>query len=368
MPNIKDVARLAGVSISTASRVVRGEGYTSPEVRVKVERAAAELRYVPNALARSMRGQPTRMISLLVYDIVNPFFANLATGVEDAAHEAGFTVIICSSHPWKEQGRELSYMQRLLQSQVDGLVLQHVFSQPEHYYDLLQRQNIPVARVLTPQLGYPCDLVRCDTMLATRDLIQHLIHLGHQRIAALGPQLPSYLGNERLAGYELALAEAGIPRSDDLVLLDGWRTRDGYNMTHRLLDGPPRSKPDAIFAFGPRIAAGAACALRESHLHVPEDIALVCVDDFGMGSELDPFMTIVRQPEHEMGRQAAQLLTERILGKYTGEPREIVLPAQVIIRRSCGAQQSALSPAAGTASQDGNASTLRRANHSWEDD
>ena len=102
MANINDVARLAGVSISTASRVVRGEGYTSPEVRSKVESAAAELHYVPNALARSMRGRPTRMISFLVYDIVNPFFANLAGGVEDAAHEQGFTVIICSSHPWSE--------------------------------------------------------------------------------------------------------------------------------------------------------------------------------------------------------------------------------------------------------------------------
>ena len=101
MANIKDVARLAGVSVSTASRVVRGEGYTSEEVRVKVERAAAELHYVPNALARSMRGRPTRTISFLVYDIVNPFFANLAAGVEDAAHEQGFTVVICSSHPWK---------------------------------------------------------------------------------------------------------------------------------------------------------------------------------------------------------------------------------------------------------------------------
>lgn len=361
MANIKDVARLAGVSISTASRVVRGEGYTSPEVRVKVERAAAELHYVPNALARSMRGRPTRMISFLVYDIVNPFFANVATGVEDAAHEHGFTVAICSTHPWQDPGRELSYMQRLVQSQIDGMVLQHIFSMPEHYYDLLRRQNIPVARVLTPQHGYPCDLVRCDTQEASSDLIRHLISLGHRRIAALGPRLPSSLGSERLAGYQLAMAEAGLPAGADLVLLEGWRTRDGYNMTHKLL---AHSKPDAIFAFGPRIAAGVACALRECRLRVPDDIALVCVDDFGMGSELDPFMTIVRQPEREMGRQVAQLLIERVLGVYTGEPREIVLPAQMVIRRSCGARQ-AQELAAG---KDGNVLLPQSTNHSWEDD
>jgi DNA-binding LacI/PurR family transcriptional regulator len=252
-------------------------------------------------------------------------------------------------------------MQRLVQSQIDGIVLQHVFSTPEHYYDLLRRQNIPVARVLTQQQGYQCDLVRCDTQGASRDLIRHLIGLGHRRIAAFGPRLPSLLGSERLAGYQAAMMEAELPAGDDLVFLDGWRTRDGYNMAHKLL---ARGQPDAIFAFGPRIAAGVACALRERRLRVPDDIALVCVDDFGMGSELDPFMTIVRQPEHEMGRQVARLLIERVLGVYTGEPREVVLPAQVIIRRSCGGQQ-AQELAAGEV---GNAPFPRGANHSWEDD
>lgn len=360
MANIKDVARLAGVSVSTASRVVRGEGYTSPEMRAKVERAAVELHYVPNALARSMRGRPTRMISFLVYDIVNPFFANLAAGVEDAAHEQGFTVVICSSHPWKDSGREQTYVQMLLQSRIDGIVLQHVFSSLE-YYNLLQRQGIPVARVLNPQQGFLCDLVRCDTRQASSDLIAHLIRLGHRRIAALGPQLPSYLGNDRLAGYRMALEEADLPLDEDLVLLEGWRTRDGYNMAYRLLE---RTRPDAIFAFGPRIAAGVACALRERCLRVPEDIALVCVDDFGMGSELDPFMTIVRQPEREMGWQVARLLIDRILGVYTGEPREVVLPAQLVIRRSCGAR---LAPAAALV-DGGSVAAPAATAHTWEDD
>jgi LacI family transcriptional regulator len=360
MANIKDVARLAGVSVSTASRAVRGEGYTSPEVRGKVERAAAELHYVPNALARSMRGRPTRMISFLVYDIVNPFFANLAAGVEDAAHEQGFTVIICSSHPWQDAGREQTYVQMLLQSRIDGIVLQHVFSSLD-YYKLLERQGIPAARVLNPQQGVACDLVRCDTRQASCDLILHLVRLGHRRIAALGPRLPSYLGNDRLAGYEGALHAAGLAPEEDLVLLEGWRTRDGYTMAHKLL---ARTRPDAIFAFGPRIAAGAACALRERGLRIPDDIALVCVDDFGMGSELDPFMTIVRQPERDMGRLVAQLLIERILGIYTGAPREIVLPADVVIRRSCGAKLGA----APALNFDGNVASTPATVHTWEDD
>jgi LacI family transcriptional regulator len=208
-------------------------------------------------------------------------------------------------------------------------------------------------------------MVRCDTKQASSELIEHLIRLGHRRIAALGPRLPSYLGNDRLAGYQAALAGAGLDANNDLVLLEGWRTRDGYNMAHRLLD---RTHPDAIFAFGPRIAAGVACALRERRLRVPEDIALVCVDDFGMGSELDPFMTIVRQPEREMGRQVASLLIERILGIYTGDPREIVLPAHLVIRRSCGAKLAAPAAFGAVTVDGGNAAASAVVVHSWEDD
>ncbi len=124
-----------------------------------------------------MRGRPTRTIGFLVYDIVNPFFANLAAGIEDSAHERGFNVVICSSHPWKSSGREQSYMQMLLQRQIDGLVLQHVFSSPD-YATLLERQGIPAVRVLNPQPGYPYDLVRCDTKQGTCDLVRHLLQFG----------------------------------------------------------------------------------------------------------------------------------------------------------------------------------------------
>ncbi len=361
MATIKDVARRAGVGVSTASRVLRGEGYTSEEVRSKVLRAAEELAYIPNLLAQSMRGRPTRTIGFLVYDIVNPFFANVAAGVEDAAHERGFNVVVCSSHPWQSSAREESYMQMLVQRQIDGLVLQHVFSSPD-YAALLERHGIPAARVLNPQPGYPYDLVRCDTKQATHELIRHLFALGHRHIAALGPTMPSFQGNERLSGYRSALMETGLAVDEAIILLEGWRTRDGYAMTHKLVQ---RSRPDAIFAFGPRIAVGTAYALRECGLRVPDDIALVCIDDFGIGSDLDPFMTVVRQPEHEMGRQVTELLIERILGAYSGPPREIVLPAQLVIRRSCGARRVANGA---VVSPMENRLTAGRATPVWDDD
>ncbi len=264
MATIKDVARRAGVGVSTASRVLRGEGYASAEVRQKVELAAKELDYVPNLIAQSMRGRPTRTIGLLIYDILNPFFANLATGVEDAAHEHGFNVIMCSSRPWESREREKSYMQMLIQRQIDGLVIQHAFS-TEEYASLLKERGIPAVRVVNPQPGYPYDLVRCDTKQAAADLIKHLIALGNRRIAALGPPMPSFQGGDRLDGYQQSLTEAGLLVENEMVLLEGWRTCDGYTMTNKLLE---YTQPDAIFAFGPRIAVGAACALTPTrHAH-----------------------------------------------------------------------------------------------------
>jgi LacI family transcriptional regulator len=334
MASIKDIAERAGVGVSTASRSLRGEGYVSAQLRERVQQAAQELHYLPNTMARSLRGRGTQTIGFLVYDILNPFFANLAAGVEDEAYEQGFNVIVCSSQPWKSPDRESSYMRMLLQKQIDGLILQHHFSSND-YPAMLLRQGIPVVGVVSPIADFPCDLVRCDTKQGTYELIGHLVSCGHRRIAALGPRMPSFLGGERLIGYRTAIADAGLAALDELIALEGWRTRDGYNMCNRLLD---LSAPDALFAFGPRIAVGAAYALRERGLRIPEDIALVCVDDFGMGSDLDPLMTVSREPEREMGRRAAHFLVDRITKAYSGPPRELMLPATLIIRRSCGAQ------------------------------
>ncbi len=352
MSSIKDIAKLAGVGISTVSRVMREEGYVSKKTRARVEQLAKELGYVPNGPARSMRGRPTRTIGVLVYDILNPFFANLVAGVEEQSYLRGFNVIMCSTQPWRNPEREVGYLQMLIQKKVDGLVTQHRFSSPEAL-SLLEQHGMPIVRLVSPQAGFDCDLVRCDTGQAGYELVSHLILLGHRQIAALGPNLPSTLGEERLAGYKRAIRDSGLEVRDELVKHKGWRTRDGYEMCCELLDN---AAPDAIFAFGPRIAVGAACALREREKRVPDDIALVCVDDFGMGSDLDPFMTVARQPEVEMGSRAAGLLIERILKAYVGPSREIVLPAKLIVRRSSGSREDHIGLAAD------------RVPHVWEDD
>ncbi len=157
MASIKDVAKLAGVAVSTASRVLTGDGYSSPETREKVERAAKDLSYIPNGIARAMRGQGTRAVALLVYDTLNPFFANLAAGVEEETYHQGFNVLMCSTQPWKSAPREESYMDLLFQRRIDGLITQHKFSSLE-YRHKLQQQRIPVVRLVSAQPGFPADL------------------------------------------------------------------------------------------------------------------------------------------------------------------------------------------------------------------
>ena len=162
MTSIKDVARAAGVAVSTASRVLTGGGYSSPETREKVERAAKELNYIPNGIARAMRGQATRAIALLVYDILNPFFANLAAGVEEETYRQGFNVLMCSTQPWINSDREQSNMDLLIQRRTDGLIVQHKFSSLD-YNQILEQHRIPMVRLVSAQTGFTCDLVRCDT-------------------------------------------------------------------------------------------------------------------------------------------------------------------------------------------------------------
>ena len=232
----------------------------------------------------------------------------------------------------------------LLEKRVDGLIIQHKFASDDSIA-LLRRQGIPAVRLVSPQSGFPCDLVRCDTEEAAYGLVMHLAAMGRRRIAALGPRLPSTLGEERLSGYRRGLAASGLDAGGDLARLRGWRTRDGYEAALEALEA---SHPDAFFALGPRIAVGATYALRERGYAIPQDVALVSIDDFGMASDLDPFVTVARQPEVEMGRRATQLLLERIRGAHTGGAREVVYPAEIVIRRSSGGDVQAMPGASRT--------------------
>ncbi|NWG16492.1 MAG: LacI family DNA-binding transcriptional regulator [Chloroflexi bacterium] len=328
MSTIGDVAKRAGVSTMTVSRVINNSGYISQETRERVERAIAELGYVPNALARSLRFKRTKTIALILTDITNPFFTTLARGIEDAASEQGFSVIFCNTDESKDE--EAEYLSVVAQKQVDGVLLVPASSSAESVAFLRER-GIPCVVLDRRVPDSAVDTVRGDSEAGAHQLTRHLLELGHRRIALLNGPAAVSTAADRLAGYRRALDEAGLG-SAARVYEGAYTMESGYRMALQLLADVPR--PTALFAANNFIAIGALRALREAGLRVPDEISLAAFDDLPAAIMIEPFFTVVGQPAYEMGQQATWLLLNRLAGQGPTEPQEIVLPAQLIVRQS----------------------------------
>jgi LacI family transcriptional regulator len=331
MPTIRDVAKRAGVAPTTVSRVVNNSGYVSKETRERVEAAIAELGYVPNTLARSLRFKKTNTLALVLPDITNPFWTTVARGVEDAASDRGFNVILCNTD--ESESKQAKYLTVLLQKQIDGIVLAPARSTAEPV-ESIQKQGVPVV-VLDRRV--PCtqvDTVRGDSVRGAYRLVRLLLTLGHRRIAILtGPQGVS-TAVDRVAGYRQALVETGLDTDVELVYYGEFTQASGYEMTQHVLTATPR--PTALFAANNFIAIGSLRALRDAGLQMPEDMALVSFDDLPQAFVIDPFLTVAAQPAYEMGHKATELLLARLSGLAPLEYQEIVLPTETIVRRSSG--------------------------------
>lgn len=331
MSTIADVAKRAGVSKMTVSRVINNSGYISQDTRSRVEEAIAELGYIPNALARSLRFKQTQTIALIVTDITNPFFTTIARGVEDAASEQGFSVIFCNTDESPEEEQE--YIRVLIQKQIDGLLLVPARSRPGSVA-LLQDKTIPLVLLDRQLPGQSVDSVRCDSGLGAYRLVRHLLDLGHRRIATLSGPADVTTAADRVAGWQRALHEVGLDAPADLLQYGMYSVDSGYTMARCALEATP--PPTAFFAANNFIAVGAVRALAERGLRVPEDASLVTFDDLPPTMTIDPFFTSAIQPAYEMGRQATLLLLDRLEGKGPDGPQEIILPPEFVFRRSSG--------------------------------
>ncbi|HVU14763.1 MAG TPA: LacI family DNA-binding transcriptional regulator [Phototrophicaceae bacterium] len=329
MSTIGDVARRAGVSTMTVSRVINNSGYISQETRERVEQAIAELGYVPNALARSLRFKQTKTIALIITDITNPFFTTVARGVEDTASEHGFSVIFCNTD--ESQDEESDYLTLMVQKQVDGIILVPAHSSRASAA-FLQDHKVPFVVLDRRIAGMELDTVRCDSEIGGYQLTRHLIDLGHRRIAMLSGPLLVSTSADRLAGYRRALDEAGLEHAEFFGSLSN---ADGYRMAREALTAPQR--PTAFFAANNLVAIGALRALLEQGIRVPQDLSVVSYDDLPESMIFDPFLTVVAQPAYDMGQQATRLLLNRLSGIDTTAPREVLLPAPIIARKSSAA-------------------------------
>jgi LacI family transcriptional regulator len=331
-PTIRDVAQQAGVAPITVSRVVNNSGYVSQAARERVEAAIADLNYVPNTLARSLRFKKTRVLALIVTDITNPFWTTVARGVEDVANAHGFSLILCNTD--EDEAKQNDYLQVLLQKRVDGFVFVPARSAADSVR-LIQAQKVPVVVVDREVPGVDVDIVRSDSEGGAFLLTRHLLDLGHRRIGALSGPEDISTAAQRVAGYRRALREAGLAPAEELVFHGSYDPESGYATACAALALRPR--PTAFFAANNFIAVGALRAVREAGLRVPEDVALVCFDDVPAWLSIDPFLTVAAQSAYQMGRQATELLLERLSPHESTPPRDVVLPVQLHIRRSSGA-------------------------------
>jgi LacI family transcriptional regulator len=336
MPTISDVARRAGVSPATVSRVIQGAHNVHPATREQVERAIADLGYVPSAVAQSLRSKRTRSLALVVSDITNSFWTTIARGVEDVAQRHDYSVLLCNTD--ENLAKQLRYLDLLIGQQVDGVIIAPYDCDARHL-DKLRQRNIPTVVIDRRIDGWDVDSVCGDSLSGARALAQHLIRLGHERIAMISGPATTSTAEERVTGYCLALAEAGLPLDPRLIKRGEYKIESGEEMTQQLLD--EGLDPTAIFAGNNALAMGAINALEKRGLRIPHDIALVCFDDLPNVSHLFPFLTVVTQPVYDMGVNAAQLLLSRLSSEVSLRPRHVVLPVRLMVRHSCGSQLTA---------------------------
>jgi LacI family transcriptional regulator len=329
---IRDVARRAGVSPMTVSRVINRSPSVSSPTRARVEDAIAELGYIPSRLARGLSAQRTGTLALIVPDVANPFFTLIVRGSEDVARRAGYRLLLCDTRADLDAEREV--IDELIAHRVEGILIAPVSDRSRDHLRRLARFDVPYVLVDRAIPGVEADTVLGDSAGGAQQLVEHLIALGHRRIGMITESDAVSTARDRRRGYEAALAAAGLER-DPALLVEGTVDPDGGREgMRRLLE--LEQPPTAVFTVNNLVALGAIEAVRETGREVPDDVALVCFDDIEYASRLNPFLTVMEQPAETFGTLGTQLLLERIDRRAPDRPRTVVLPAQFVVRRSCG--------------------------------
>lgn len=325
---MRDVAQRAGVSISTVSHVVNNSRAVSEGARYRVLQAMDELGYKPNALARSLRRRQTNSIGLIVPDSTNPFFAEVARGIEDASFDQNYSVILCNSDG--DLDKQAIYTDLLIGRQVAGILFVAAGVSTELVEDL-HRRRVPLVVIDREVPGVAVDTVLTNHYQGGFLATQHLIDLGHRRIACISAGSELSPSAERVTGYRDALKANGIAFDKSLVVRGDFQYESGYHATHKLLQR--NSPPTAVFAINDLMAVGCIRAVTERGSHVPEQISVVGFDDVRLASFSNPPLTTIAQPKREIGELATEILFARI-HDLDAPPRFERLETTLIVRRS----------------------------------
>lgn len=330
---IKDVARVAGVSPSTTARALSGEGYVAEAVRERVRQAADQLGYVRDAQASNLRKRASRSVGVLVSDLRNPFYADFAAGVGRVAHDNGYTMILTDDRGSREQ--EMEAVRNFLSMRVAGVIMTPLTADASAF---LLLQGVPVVEADRTFSGGACDSVLVDNRAASQRMSDHLISLGHRRIALLVDETAWTTGADRFAGYEQSLKEHGIPVDPDLVVRTGWDADAARKAAVDVLAG--KDRPTAVFAANNVLAEGVWRAARDLGFRVPTDLSIVSFDDAAWMSMVSPGVTAVAQDAVALGEISMQRILNRISHPDSG-PQETVLGAGILARGSTAPPPSA---------------------------
>lgn len=326
---IYDVAREANVSMATVSRVVNNNPNVKPQTRKKVFEAIERLGYRPNAVARGLASKKTTTVGVVIPDISNTIFAEVARGIEDIANMYHYNIILCNADKRKE--KEIRVINTLLEKQVDGLLFMGGAVTEDHIM-AFKTSSVPIVLCATSDEndGYPS--VDIDHEAAAGDAVKTLIDRGHRRIAMISGTLqdPSS-GFARYQGYKKALETAGIGVQEKYVRIGNYRYESGMELAKYFLG--LEDKPTAIFTANDEMAIGAIHAIQDAGLRVPEDISVISVNNVRMAVMVRPQLTTVAQPLYDIGAVSMRLLT-KLMNKEAVQNSRVILPHEVISRHS----------------------------------
>ncbi len=335
MASIKDVARHAGVSIASVSRVLNSTFPVTERTRDRVLLAVNELDYRVDQRARALRRRRSGTLGLIVSDVGNPFFPQVLHAIEAGADENEFSLFLCNSD--EDLRRQRLHVDSMIEQRIEGVIVMPIVDDRAVLAPLIAAR-IPIVLLDRSVTGGQADSVLLDNHAGSELAVQHLYALGHRRIAMISVA-GTPPGDERLEGARRALAAQGLVLDPDLAYAGELKESGGYAQMQALLGTP--QPPTAVIVVNNPMAIGALVALRERGLRVPQDMSVVAFDDVSWANLLQPPLTTIQQPTRDIGNRALQLLIERVERHYLGPPRRVLLPPSLVERESTCAVTSA---------------------------
>jgi len=337
MVTIKDVARAANVSVATVSRVLNGSGPVSDETRRLIREVAGRMRYVPHSGARSLITSKTETLGVLLPDLYGEFFSEIIRGMDDTAQKHKFHLLISRAYA-DRHGIETAM--RAMRGRVDGVVAMSPDLDEKSLLNL--PSTIPVVLLCSVPRGNEIDSLTIQNCRGAKEMVAHLVSLGHRRIAIIKGSPRNYDAAERLRGYRMVLREAGIAPDPGLEMEGDFTEAAGYSAALKLLTR--RDRPTAIFAANDSMAIGALSALRESGVDVPGEMAVGGFDDIPLARYMDPPLSSVHVPIRDLGARAVELLLHGITHKNDHTRRRERVSTELVIRRSTSGEPAERPP------------------------